>query len=72
MVTYNPTWSEKEISEFRVDIQLNDGYCPCMRIKDDKTKCVCEDFRNKIKDDTFEGECHCGLYYKTLDNPIDV
>ena len=40
------------------------GYCPCMREQNDDTKCMCKDFREKVKDPNFEGYCHCMLYYK--------
>ena len=40
------------------------GYCPCMRKQNDDTKCMCKDFREKVKDPNFEGYCHCMLYYK--------
>lgn len=40
------------------------GYCPCMREQNEDTKCMCKDFREKVKDPEFEGYCHCMLYYK--------
>lgn len=40
------------------------GYCPCIREKSEDTKCMCKEFREKIKDPDFEGYCHCMLYYK--------
>ena len=40
------------------------GYCPSMREQNDDTKCMCKDFREKVKDPNFEGYCHCMLYYK--------
>ena len=43
------------------------GYCPCMREQNDDTKCMCKDFREKVKDPDFEGYCHCMLYYKSKD-----
>ena len=43
------------------------GYCPCMREQNDDTKCMCKDFREKVKDPNFEGYCHCMLYYKSKD-----
>lgn len=45
-------------------IKENDGYCPCATIKDETTKCMCQDFRNEIKNPDFIGSCHCGLYIK--------
>lgn len=40
------------------------GYCPCMRVQTEDTKCMCKDFREKVSDPDFEGYCHCMLYYK--------
>ena len=38
----------------------NDGYCPCMPVKKDETKCSCLAFR-MIKS---PNECHCGMFRK--------
>lgn len=54
-------------------LKQNDGYCPCQISRDDSTKCMCECFRNSIKDFIENNKkydaifCHCGLYvaYKT-------
>lgn len=43
------------------------GYCPCRREKTEDTKCMCREFREQIQDPTFEGYCHCMLYYKSLE-----
>lgn len=48
----------------REGLAKNDGYCPCRREKTPENKCVCEEFRNQIKDPDFEGYCHCMLFYK--------
>ena len=45
-------------------LKKKDGYCPCRVGKLPEYKCMCEEFRNQIKDPNFEGLCHCGLYYK--------
>ena len=42
-------------------VRANDGYCPCATEKTSDTKCMCKDFRDKIKSG-YIGECHCGLY----------
>lgn len=39
----------------------NDGYCPCKAVKNESTKCMCEEFRNQPS-----GECNCGLYVKIV------
>lgn len=41
------------------------GYCPCKRERVEENKCMCKEFREQIKDENFEGYCHCMLYYKT-------
>lgn len=48
-------------------LKTNGGYCPCRLEKTDDTKCMCKEFREQIKDDNFEGFCHCGLYNKIKD-----
>ena len=40
-------------------VKANDGYCPCRRVKNEDTKCMCKEFR-----ESGLGECHCGLYEK--------
>ena len=40
------------------------GYCPCRVGKKPEYKCMCEEFRRQIKDENFEGLCHCKLFYK--------
>lgn len=42
-------------------LKANGYYCPCALYKDDTTKCMCKDFRDKI-DSGYTGECNCGLY----------
>lgn len=54
----------EDAKKIETRLQNNNGFCPCALIKDKTTKCVCEDFRNKINDKTFFGLCHCGLYKK--------
>lgn len=55
----------KEIADaVKTGLEKNDGYCPCRREKKEEYKCICEEFKNQIKDPDFEGHCHCMLYYK--------
>lgn len=49
----------KLATEIRKTLNENDGFCPCKLIKNETTKCMCEDFM-KME----EGTCHCGLYTK--------
>ena len=53
MIKLNP--DKEKVEEIRQRIKDNDGYCPCIIIKDESTKCPCKDFR----DDKI---CHCGVY----------
>ena len=49
-------------------VDANNGYCPCMVVKNEDTKCMCKEFKDQIKDPNFEGYCHCLLYYKSLED----
>ena len=42
------------------------GYCPFRLQRTEENKCMCQEFRDQIKDPAFEGFCHCMLYYKKL------
>lgn len=53
--------------EAEAGVKAKDGYCCCEIFKTNDTKCMCKDFRDKIADSSFEGECNCGLYYKHLE-----
>ena len=54
--------SDKDfVADVRARLRANDGYCPCRLTKTEDTKCICKEFREQ----TNEGECHCGLYIKT-------
>ena len=62
-ITVNPN---KDIADaVKKGLELSGGYCPCRREKKEEYKCMCEEFRNQIKDPDFEGFCHCMLYYKS-------
>lgn len=45
-------------------VKNNDGYCPCVLVKNSDTKCICKNFMEQ----TSEGECHCGRYVKVADD----
>ena len=52
--------SDKElVARIREKLKENGGYCPCRLVKNEKTKCICEEFLEQE-----EGMCHCGLYIK--------
>ena len=48
-------------------LKQSGGYCPCRLQRTEENKCICKEFQEQIKDPTFEGYCHCMLYYKSLD-----
>ncbi len=52
------------VEAVREGLRRNDGYCPCKLEKSADTKCMCKEFKQQIKDENFEGFCHCMLYYK--------
>lgn len=45
-------------------VKDNDGYCPCMLVKNTDTKCICKAFIEQKE----LGECHCGRYVKVADD----
>ena len=45
---------------FRKLVEENDGYCPCLVLKNEDTKCMCKDFREQ----KHPGVCHCGRFEK--------
>lgn len=49
------------VEEFMERLKKNDGYCPCRLTKSSETKCMCKEFRDKVKAGE-TGICHCGLY----------
>lgn len=52
------------VQMIREGLAKTGGYCPCRREKTPENKCICQEFRDQIKDPDFEGYCHCMLYYK--------
>ena len=56
---------EKRI-EVAKAVKANDGYCPCVlpTARNADTKCPCKNFREQ----DYEGECHCGLYVKVIND----
>ncbi|MBO7093860.1 MAG: ferredoxin thioredoxin reductase catalytic beta chain [Spirochaetia bacterium] len=60
--------TDKEIvNNIREGLKRTGGYCPCRLKKLPEYKCMCQEFRDQIKDPDFEGFCHCLLYYKHKD-----
>ena len=57
--------NEKIVAVVKEGLKRTGGYCPCRRERSDDNKCMCKEFREQIKDPSFEGYCHCMLYYKS-------
>lgn len=62
-IRYNE--DEKVVKMIKEGLEKKGGYCPCKIGKSEENKCMCEEFKNQIKDPEFEGYCHCRLYYKS-------
>ncbi len=56
---------EKIVKVIKEGLKQTGGYCPCKRERTAENICMCEEFKNQIKDPQFEGFCHCMLYYKS-------
>ena len=56
------------VEKIREGILKKGGYCPCRLARTEDNLCMCKEFRDQIADPTFEGYCHCLLYYKSLDD----
>lgn len=53
------------VATVREGLRRTGGYCPCRREQKEEYKCICREFREQIADPSFEGYCHCMLYYKS-------
>ncbi len=65
-VTFNT--DEEVVNMVKEGLKKTGGYCPCRLERTEDTKCMCKEFRDQIADPTFEGLCHCMLYYKSLED----
>ncbi len=63
-VSLNP--NSEIVNVVKKGLEQRGGYCPCRMEMTEENKCICEEFRQQIADPTFEGYCHCLLYYKSL------
>ena len=57
--------NEKIVKTVKEGLEKSGGYCPCRIERTEDNKCICKEFRQQIADETFEGYCHCMLYYKS-------
>ena len=56
---------EKYVAQIRKALEARGGYCPCRVQKTPENICPCEEFRSQVEDPSFEGYCHCRLYWKS-------
>lgn len=52
------------VASVREGLLRTGGYCPCRLERSEDNKCICKEFRQQIADPSFQGYCHCLLYYK--------
>ena len=65
-VKLNP--NQEIVDKIKEGLKRTGGYCPCKLERTEENKCMCEEFRNQIKDPDYEGYCHCMLYIKTKED----
>ena len=56
---------ENVVRSIKEGLEKTGGYCPCKLQRTEENKCMCQEFKDQIKDPDFEGYCHCMLYYKS-------
>lgn len=64
MLKIFPNPNKEEYDDITQAVKDNDGYCPCDLRRISATKCPCKTFREQ----TTEGYCHCGRFYKRITN----
>ena len=64
-IKFNP--DEEIVKTVQEGLKHTGGYCPCRRERTEENRCMCREFREQIADPSFEGFCHCMLYYKSLE-----
>ena len=57
---------EAVVKTVREGLKRTGGYCPCRLEQTEDTKCMCKELKEQIADPSFEGFCHCMLYYKSI------
>lgn len=55
------------VKRIREGLKAKNGYCPCMILETEDTKCMCKEFREME-----EGMCHCELYIKEKVEDEDI
>ena len=54
------------VAKIRKGLLARELHCPCKLPLTEENVCMFEEFREQIADPSFEGYCHCRLYYKEL------
>ncbi len=55
---------KETVAKLRQQLTETGGYCPCRAEHTPENKCICQEFREQLKDPDFHGFCLCQLYYK--------
>ncbi len=55
---------ESVVRMIKEGLEKTGGYCPCRLERIPENICMCQEFKDQIKDPEYEGYCHCMLYYK--------
>ena len=55
---------EEVVKTVKEGLKRTGGYCPCKLQRTEDNFCMCKEFTEQIADPSFEGYCHCMLYYK--------
>ena len=61
MITVIQNPDKNKYEEVTEAVKKNDGYCPCLILKNKDTKCMCKDFRDFYTSGK-TGPCHCGRF----------
>lgn len=61
IIKKNP--DQEAYDEITEAVNVNGGYCPCVNLKNEDTKCMCRSF----KDSGHADFCHCGRFFKVPD-----
>lgn len=64
MAKFRLNENKELVEKIKEGLKRKGGYCPCRLEKTEDTKCICKEFREQLEDPSFEGYCHCLLYYK--------
>ena len=65
-ITVNP--DKDYVEKIRTLLRKGDNYCPCKPQKTSDNKCMCKEFSEQKT----SGWCHCGLYYKQIEETDEV